>query len=189
MARHLGILALQGDFAKHAAMLKQLDVAYSLIKKPSDLAPCDGLIIPGGESTTMTILMHKYELYPAVTEFAQNYPVMGTCAGMIMVANQVDDERVDPLHLINIKVLRNAYGRQIDSFTTMIELPFLDDPSPFQAVFIRAPQIETTGEGVMILLHWQDQPIMVRNETVLALAFHPELTRDPRIHRYFLENF
>ncbi len=108
MQRHIGILALQGDFEKHAQMMASLNVKTSLIKKAVDLKKCDGLIIPGGESTTVTKLMHRYDLYPVLQEFAQQYPIMGTCTGMIMVANRVDDNRVQSLQLIDIAVNRNA---------------------------------------------------------------------------------
>lgn len=189
MARKIGILALQGDFAKHDAMLKLLHVETVLVKKAKELNACDGLIIPGGESTTLTKLMRLYGLYEPIREFSLTRPIMGTCAGMIMLASQVDDERITPLQLIDISVKRNAYGRQIDSFISEVELPFLANDSAFRAIFIRAPQITAVGSDVEILLELDKKPVMVRNRNILALAFHPELTDDSRIHRYFLEKF
>ncbi len=187
--RKIGILALQGDFAKHEAMLKSLHVDTLLVKKAKELDACDGLVIPGGESTTLTKLMRLYGMYEPIREFSLTRPIMGTCAGMIMLASQVDDERITPLQLIDISVKRNAYGRQIDSFISEVKLPFLANDSPFRAIFIRAPQITAVGSDVEILLELDKKPVMVRNRNILALAFHPELTDDSRIHRYFLENF
>jgi 5'-phosphate synthase pdxT subunit len=189
MERKIGILALQGDFAKHESMLKSLHVETVLVKKAETLNGCDGLIIPGGESTTMTKLMQLYGLYEPIREFSLTCPIMGTCAGMIMLASQVDDERITPLQLIDISVKRNAYGRQIDSFISEVKLPFSADDSLFRAIFIRAPQITAVGSDVIVLLELDEKPVMVRNKNILALAFHPELTDDSRIHRYFLENF
>jgi len=187
--RKIGILALQGDFAKHEAMLKSLHVDTLLVKKAKELDACDGLVIPGGESTTLTKLMRLYGMYEPIREFSLTRPIMGTCAGMIMLASEVDDERITPLQLIDISVKRNAYGRQIDSFISEVKLPFLANDSPFRAIFIRAPQITAVGSDVEILLELDKKPVMVRNRNILALAFHPELTDDSRIHRYFLENF
>ena len=187
MPRTIGILALQGDFAKHQAMFQALRVETVLIKDPKDLQRCDGLIIPGGESTTLTKLREKYGFYEPLREFSQKYPMMGTCAGMIMMAVHVDDERVKPLQLIDIDVRRNAYGRQVESFSAEVNTPFLGETTLFRAIFIRAPKIFRVGVNVEILLEWQAQPVMVRNHNVLALAFHPELTEDPRIHQYFLQ--
>ncbi len=189
MRRKIGILALQGDFAKHEAMLQSLNVGTIQVKKSEELQKCHGLIIPGGESTTLTKLMHRYGLYEPIREFAQSRPVMGTCAGMIMVANHVDDERVEPLHLIDISVNRNAYGRQIDSFITNVEASFLGNGKVFRAIFIRAPQIREIGPEVEILIELQGKPVMVRSKNILAVAFHPELTDDTRIHQYFLDQF
>lgn len=187
MLRMIGILALQGDFAKHAEHIQKLGAIPRLVKKPVDLENCTGLIIPGGESTTLTKLMALYGLFEPIRSFAQKHPVLGTCAGLIMVARQVDDERVKPLNLIDIAVSRNAYGRQIDSFSTELSIPFLNGSGPFHAVFIRAPQILQTGPEVKTLVEFGGRPVMVRNKQVIALAFHPELTNDSRIHEYFLK--
>ena len=189
MLQTVGVLALQGDFAKHEERLQALEVDTIQVKSPDDLQRCDGLIIPGGESTTLTKLLDLYGLYEPIREFATHCPVMGTCAGMIMVATHVDDTRVKPLQLLDISVNRNAYGRQIDSFITDVEAPFLGDRKGFRAIFIRAPQIQALGPTVEVLIESQGTPVMVRQNRILALAFHPELTDDLRIHRYFVEQF
>jgi 5'-phosphate synthase pdxT subunit len=187
MMRTIGILALQGDFAKHEAMLHSLGVNTRQVKKPEDLQKCDGLVIPGGESTTLTKLMRRYAFYDPIRAFAQRYPILGTCAGAIMVSTEVDDQHVTPLRLIDMTIKRNAYGRQIDSFITNVDAPCLGNCLPYRAIFIRAPQIARIGGKTEVLLEFQGQPIMVRERNVLALTFHPELTDDARIHQYFLE--
>ena len=188
MPHTIGILALQGDFARHEERFRSLAVDTIQVKKPEELQECDGLVIPGGESTTLTKLMELYGFYEPIREFAKNHPIMGTCAGLIMVATHVDDERVKPLRLIDISVSRNAYGRQIDSFTTPVDAPFLGNGKPFRAIFIRAPQIREVGPGVETLMEFQGMPVMVQSKNIFALAFHPELTNDPRIHQYFLDH-
>lgn len=187
MSDTIGILALQGDFAKHEERLHSPGVETIQVKTPDELPKCDGLIIPGGESTTLAKLMNLYGFYEPIREFAKSRPVMGTCAGMILVAMQVDDNRIEPLRLIDISVARNAYGRQIDSFITNVDVPFLGNGIPYRAIFIRAPQILEVGPGVNTLIELQGQPVMVQHKNIFALAFHPELTDDPRIHQYFLD--
>lgn len=186
MQRTIGILALQGAFAKHETMLQSLGVKTVQIRKPESLKQCDGLVIPGGESTTLTKLMHRYEFYEPLREFARSYPIMGTCAGTILLAQNVDDQRVTPLQLVDITIRRNAYGRQIDSFVTHIDSDCLPGGPAFRSVFIRAPKIERVGPEAQVLMSLEDEAIMVQQEQVLALTFHPELTDDPRIHQYFL---
>jgi 5'-phosphate synthase pdxT subunit len=183
----IGVLALQGAFAKHAEQLNVLDVEAIEVRRPAQLDRCDGLIIPGGESTTLTKLMRLYDFHEPIRIFAKSHPIMGTCAGLIMVASRIDDERVEPLGLIDMSVARNAYGRQIDSFITDVEAHFLENEKPFRTIFIRAPQIREVGPKVEILLEYDGVPIMVRQGHIFALAFHPELTDDPRIHQYFLK--
>lgn len=189
MAQKIGVLALQGDFAKHLAMLQLLNIETVLVKKPRDLRGCEGLIIPGGESTTLTSLMQKCNMHEPIREFAVKHPIMGTCAGTIMVASRADDQRIEPLQLIDISVVRNAYGRQIDSFVTHVEVAFLKGSEWFKTVFIRAPKISSVGSQVEVLMELGGNPIMVQQGNILALTFHPELTSDPRIHEYFLEHF
>ncbi len=186
MQSTIGVLALQGAFARHIEHVRALGAEAIEVRLPVHLDRCDGLIIPGGESTTLTKLMRLYDFYEPIRIFAKSRPVMGTCAGLIIVATRVDDTRVEPLGLINITADRNAYGRQIDSFVTDVDAPFLGDNTPFRTVFIRAPQISGVGPDVDILLKHDGMPIMVRQGHVVALTFHPELTDDPRIHHYFL---
>ncbi len=187
MSRRIGVLALQGDFAKHLTMLEKLCVETLAVKRPEQLEDCDGLIIPGGETTTLSKLMNKYGFYEPLRKFAKKFPVMGTCAGAILVAKEVDDPRVQPLGLMNISVQRNAYGRQVDSFITDIETSILNDPASFRAVFIRAPKIVATHNGVETLMICEKEPVMVRENNILAVTFHPELTSDARVHNYFLQ--
>jgi len=189
MRQTIGVLSLQGDFAKHEEMLQSLNIETVQVRKTDDLQRCDKLIIPGGESTTLTKLMLRYEFYEPIREFSRSCPIMGTCAGLIMLAAEVDDPRVTPLHLIDISVSRNAYGRQIDSFVTDVNVPFSEETGTFRAIFIRAPRIQRIGSDVEILTESQGHPIVVRNKNIFALAFHPELTDDPRIHQYFSEQF
>ena len=189
MKKRIGVLALQGDFERHEEMLRSLGAATVQVRKADDLEGCDALVIPGGESTTLTKLMGHFSLHVPIREFAADHPVMGTCAGMIMIASEVDDERVDPLGLIEMAVDRNAYGRQIDSFVTPLDISRLGEVRPFRAIFIRAPRIRRIDGGVETLVEHEGRPVMVRNGKVLAVAFHPELAGDPRIHQYFLERF
>lgn len=183
----IGILALQGDFAKHEEMLKSLGAETVQVKLPGHLDGCGGLIIPGGESTTLTKLMDDYGLYSPILEFAKKRPVMGTCAGSIMIAAHVSDSRVKPLGLIDVSISRNAYGRQVDSFIADIGAPYLKEGGSYRSIFIRAPQIESVGKNTEILMEFQGKPVMVRENKHLALTFHPELTNDSRIHQYFLD--
>ncbi len=188
MARNIGVLALQGDFDRHKTALKKAGANVVEIRMPEQLRGCDGLIIPGGESTTLTKLMSLYHFYEPIINFAKKYPIMGTCAGLIMLSSEVNDEKVKPLKLINIKTSRNAYGRQIDSFIAPIEFNGIGSKS-FDAYFIRAPKIEKIGNGVNILSKYKDSPIAVSNENILVMSFHPELGKDFRIHKIFIENF
>ena len=185
--QHVGLLALQGDYAKHREKLDLLGVTSSNIRHAADLDVCTHLIIPGGETTTMTLLMQKYNLYEPIRAFAEDRPVWGTCAGLIMVAREAGDRRVEPLNLIDIHVKRNAYGRQVESFVTEVSLPILNGGLPFKAVFIRAPIIESCGPAVEILGTLHDHVVLARNERILVSSFHPELTHDLRLHTYFLQ--
>jgi 5'-phosphate synthase pdxT subunit len=185
----VGILALQGAFQKHADALTALGVESRLVKQASDLDGCAGLIIPGGESTTMSLLVQSYGLYDLLREFAASHPVMGVCAGLIMMAHEVNDERVKPLDLLPFRALRNHYGRQVHSFSTNVHVMLADENIEFPAVFIRAPGISDIAPGVEILARHDDEIVMVESGKHLALAFHPELTGDTRIHEYWLGKF
>ena len=184
----IGVLALQGAFAAHLDLLSSLDVVGRPVRLPSDLDGLDGLILPGGESTTMSNLLRSYDLLGPLNEFiSAGHPVFGTCAGMILLSDRTLDGRADQIALksIDIVVRRNGYGRQVDSFETDIDVDGFD--SAFHAVFIRAPRIEEVGPDVDVLARHEGVPVLVRQGTVMAASFHPELTNDDRIHRLFAD--
>lgn len=184
----IGVLASQGAFSEHIAVLRKLGVEAVPIRLPQELDGLDGLIIPGGESTTISKLMLDYDLAGKITELAgDGLPVMGTCAGMIMLAAGIQDSRVTPLGLISIDVDRNAFGRQKESFETELSIPALGG-QPFPAVFIRAPAIGKSNGKVEILARLDDgTAVAARQGKLLVSAFHPELTDDTRFHQYFLD--
>ncbi len=184
----IGVLSLQGDFSEHTAILEKLGVEVTAVRQPAQLEGLDGLIIPGGESTTMLNLMRSYNLVQPLRELIQNgLPVMGTCAGMILLAKRVTNTDMETLAVMDIEVRRNAFGRQVDSFEAELDIP-LPGEEPFPAVFIRAPFIVDTDSGVEILCRLPDDTIVAaRQGNLLALAFHPELNCDSRLHRYFLD--
>jgi 5'-phosphate synthase pdxT subunit len=184
----VGVLALQGDFAEHAACLRRLNIEPLEIRTPAQLFAVDGLIIPGGESTAMAKLMDIYGFREPIKAFATaRKPVWGTCAGLILVADRLVGDRPEPLGLLPMLVDRNAFGRQMDSFETDLDIEGLDG-GPFHGVFIRAPAVRETGKGVQVLARLDDgRVVAVRKEHVLGTAFHPELTQDLRMHRYFVD--
>ena len=184
----IGVLASQGAFAEHIAILSQLEVDAMPVRLPRELAQLDGLIIPGGESTAISRLMRDYNLLTEVRNLAKNgLPVFGTCAGMVLLANDTLDTKVEPLRVMDIKVKRNAFGRQRESFETDLLIPALGD-KPFPGVFIRAPLIEEVSNGVEVLARLPDGAMVAaRQDRLLATAFHPELTTDLRFHQYFLD--
>ncbi len=183
----IGVLALQGAFVEHIALLRRLGVEAFPVRLRQELRKLDGLIIPGGESTTIGWLMQEFRLLEPVRKLAgQGFPIMGTCAGMILLARRVLGLNLEPLGAMDMDVRRNAFGRQVDSFETDLEIPVIGAP-PFHAVFIRAPFIERVGDGVEILARLPDGTgIAARQGKMVALAFHPELTNDLRLHSYFL---
>src|SRR5580765_7575706 len=172
----VGVLAVQGNFREHAAMLRRLGAEVVEVRKPAQLSVLDGLVIPGGESTAFTRLMHLYGLDEAIRAFAG--PVFGTCAGMIVL------DRAH-LGLVDVRVRRNAFGRQVASFETDLVLEGEDEP--LRAVFIRAPWIEEAGPEVEVLAELDGHPVLARQGCFLVAAFHPELTDDTRLHELFLE--
>jgi 5'-phosphate synthase pdxT subunit len=184
----IGVLAVQGDFAEHIAILRQMGVERSEVRLPHQLDDVDGLIIPGGESTTLSRLMSLYDLREPIAEMVQQgKAVWGTCAGMIMLAREITEEDPIPLGLMDIGVRRNAFGRQIDSFEQDLSVAGLQG-GPFHAIFIRAPIITWVAEGVKVLaVVGEDTPVAVQQDRMMATAFHPELTNDTRIHRHFLD--
>lgn len=184
----IGVLALQGAFEEHVACLARLKVEAFEVRLQSELRGIDGLVIPGGESTTMARLMRDYgQTAPLRKLIRSGLPVMGTCAGMIILSHKIADVGAPTLDVMDIKVHRNGFGRQVDSFETDISIAAIGKP-PFHAVFIRAPFIERVGDKVEVLGRLPDGIIVAaRQGNMLALAFHPELTGDLRLHSYFLD--
>ncbi len=184
---NIGVLALQGDFIEHIHMFRRLGVEAIEVRKPSQLATLDGLVIPGGESTTIRRLIDLFGFEHELRAFVgRGAALWGTCAGMIVIARELTDPYPEPLGLIDICVSRNWFGRQVDSFEDDFEFSGIDG-GPFLAVFIRAPIVETVGKGVEVVAKLEDgKPIAVRSNNILATAFHPELTDDPRVHEYFI---
>lgn len=189
----VGLLALQGDFERHEAAFAALGVPTRQVRRADELAGVRALVIPGGESTTLSRLVDIVGLRAPLRDFAGERPVLGTCAGLIMlcaelVGEATGDHGVRPLGLLDCSVRRNAYGRQVDSFTAPVALAGADPASvPFPAVFIRAPRLVRVGPGVEVLASHDGHPVAVRQGRLLGLAFHPELTGDLRLHRAFLE--
>lgn len=181
----IGILAIQGDYAAHAQALAEAGAEPSDVRKPEQLAGLDGLILPGGESTTMLRFLEKHRFFEALKEFCGRKPVLGTCAGAILLAREVRNPAQRSLGILDAVVERNAYGRQIDStiLTAETTLP----GGPLEMVFIRAPRIVETGAGVQVLALREGFPTLVRQGEVMAATFHPELSRDRRVHRLFVE--
>jgi 5'-phosphate synthase pdxT subunit len=187
MAR-IGVLALQGDFREHREVLQRLEVLAPEVRVPRELEGLDGLIIPGGESTTIVRLMRTSNLLEPLKELAADgFPIWGTCAGMILLAKRLDETGIPALEAMDVRVCRNAFGRQVDSFEVDLHVPALGD-SPYHAIFIRAPIIQDVGPGITVLARLLDgTPVAAREGRLLATAFHPELTSDLRFHRYFIE--
>ncbi len=184
----IGVLALQGDFAQHARALARCDVVSVEVRKPEQLDDVDGLIIPGGESTTLLKLMDLWGFVPALEKFhAAGKPIFGTCAGLILLAREVENPPQFSLGFIDVGVERNAYGRQRESFETPGEVSLDGAPTPVEMVFIRAPRIRRVGAGVRTLASHHGEPVLARQGSVLVATFHPELTDDPTVHAYFCE--
>ena len=187
----IGVLALQGAFIEHISVIQQLGVEASPVRLPNELGSLDGLIIPGGESTTILNLMQSFNFIQPLKELAQaGLPILGTCAGMVCLAKKVSNSinsSMETLAVMDMEVRRNAFGRQIDSFETELPVPALGD-EPFAAIFIRAPIIERTGPQVEILAKLSnDIAVAARQGKLVVSAFHPELSHDLRFHRYFLK--
>ncbi|MBI2467932.1 MAG: pyridoxal 5'-phosphate synthase glutaminase subunit PdxT [Candidatus Rokubacteria bacterium] len=181
----IGVLALQGDFAAHTRAFARLGVEAVEIRKPAELDGLDGLVIPGGESTTLLKLMAE-GFPPALGAFhAAGRPIYGTCAGLILLAREVIGPRQLSLGFIDVTVERNAYGRQRESFEATGEARLGDAPDPVPLIFIRAPRIVRVGPGVTTLAAWRGEPVLVREDGILAGSFHPELADDLTVHRYF----
>lgn len=183
----IGVLDLQGAVREHLAVLDRLGVRTCRVRLAEELDGVDGLIIPGGESTTVGKLMERRGIGAKIRERArQGMPVFGTCMGLIMLAQRIEDSDQARLGLMDIGVRRNAFGRQVDSFEADLDTPSLGE-EPVRAVFIRAPIVTDTGRGVEVLASWDDQPVAVRDGHHLGTAFHPELTEDTRFHAFFID--
>jgi 5'-phosphate synthase pdxT subunit len=183
----VGILAVQGDFEMHSKMLERIGAPWRLVKRVTDLAQVGSLIMPGGESTTMLKFMNEEGLGPAVKEFSrQGKPIFGTCAGAILLAKEVLNPPQDHLGLLDIAIERNAYGRHVDSAVPRGECTELSD-HPIEMVFIRDPIVRRVGPGVRVLGRSEGLPVLVEQGNILAATFHPELTEDDTVHRYFLK--
>ncbi|AJI53038.1 pyridoxal 5'-phosphate synthase glutaminase subunit PdxT [Francisella philomiragia] len=177
MSVSVGVLAIQGGFQKHAEMLKSLGAEVKLVKFANDFDEIDRLVIPGGESTALLNLLNKHQIFDKLQDFCLRNPVFGTCAGSIILS-----KGSEYLSLIDIEVERNGYGRQVDSFVT--NLSFMNNS--IKAIFIRAPKFTRVGDNVEILAKINNSPVLVRQDTILVSSFHPELTEDYSVHKYFL---
>jgi pyridoxal 5'-phosphate synthase pdxT subunit len=182
----IAILAVQGDFAAHAAMLAGMRIETVEVRTPADLESCDGLILPGGESTTQLQFLQEEGLYDAIKKFAaEDKAIFGTCAGAILLATEVKNPRQESLGLLDMTVLRNGYGRQVHS--DVVSGPSTLKPEPMEMVFIRGPIFERVGPGIEVLAEYAGKPALVQKGQILAAAFHPELTNDTTVHQHFLE--
>lgn len=185
----IGVLALQGAFRAHAERLLTIGAHVAEVRTPAQLESVDALVMPGGESTTMSNLLTTSGLYDPIAErIADHMPVFGTCAGMILLAESILDGRTDQqsFRALDITVRRNGYGRQINSFETDLVIDELD--APFHGVFIRAPRVESVGPEVEVLARFDDDPVLIRRGNVMAASFHPELTIDTRLHESFVKH-
>lgn len=188
----IGILALQGAFREHEEALERLGVQAVEVRQPEDLCGCDGLVLPGGETTTQRKLAQAYGLWDSLAELGrQGLPILATCAGLILLAKRIDGKAGSSLELLDVDVHRNAYGRQVFSFETLLAVPRFagasGPPDPFRAIFIRAPRIVRVGQDVSVLASHEREPVAIEQGNILGLSFHPELTLDNRFHTHFLE--
>ena len=184
----IGILALQGDVREHARALEAAGATPVAVRHTEQLDDVAGVVLPGGESTTIGKLLDRFGLLePLRSAAASGLPLYGTCAGLILMAKDIAGEDAAPhrLGVLDVTVRRNAYGRQSDSFEAALDIDGFDDP--IRAAFIRAPAVESTGEDVRVLARWEDQPVLVRQGNLMGSTFHPEVTGDPRLHATFVE--
>lgn len=183
----VGVLALQGAVREHLERVRRCGSGTLAVKKLSDLTSLDGLIIPGGESTTIGKLLVKYNFVDPIRQLSEaGIPIFGTCAGLILLAKRITEGSQPLLKLMDIEARRNAFGRQRESFEADLSIPDLGE-KPFPGVFIRAPWIESVGDGVQVMAEFNGKAVMARQNSLLVAAFHPELTDDTRVHRYFLD--
>lgn len=189
MVIKVGVLELQGDFELHHQILKNMGVDSSSVKKTSDLNTVDGLIIPGGESTTMSLLIDNFNMHDALVEFGMRNPVMGTCAGLIIMAKNVDDARINPLGLVDVTIKRNAYGRQIQSVTESIQFNFSElDKRILPTTFIRAPKITNISKDFKVIGTYKESPVAILAGHHLCLTFHPELDQIDTFHKILFDS-
>jgi len=181
----IGILALQGNYHQHKIVMDILGTDNIFIRHAKDLEKCDSLIIPGGESTTISKQIDNNQLRNSLIDFASTNPIMGTCAGMIILSRTRPTDNMAPLGVMNFTVDRNAWGRQVDSFSVQINLEF-DNEKSFNAIFIRAPKIRMIGKDIKVLSRYDNGPVLLRDGLHLVSAFHPEIGDDFRIHEYFI---
>jgi len=187
--KKIGILAIQGDFEKHGLLLSRLRVEVAEVRTEEEIQNTDALIIPGGESTTFLKLFQEFHLEATIKEYAKKKPIMGTCAGLIILSKEAHPLPYKPLGLIDIIVSRNAYGRQRESFIDDIDLDLNGESKKFPGVFIRAPKISEIGDSVNVLARHKDNIVLASSKNILVATFHPELTDNTEIHKYFLNNF
>lgn len=190
MTEHLkivvGLLALQGDFAAHGRVVTSLGATSLEVRTPDELKSCSHLIIPGGETTSFLKLLDFHNLREPLFDYVKSgKPILATCAGIILIAGEVANPQQESLGLINIKIERNSYGRQVDSFEADLEIPILGN-DPFNGIFIRAPGIISIGKNVESMSSFDGDPVLVREGNILGATFHPELGEDARLHEYFL---
>ena len=188
MVIKIGVLELQGDFALHHLILQKIGVQSIKVKKPLHLDGIDGLVIPGGESTTMSKLIGTFKLREGLIDFSSSFPIMGTCAGTILMSNKViDDIRINPLGLVDFSIERNAYGRQIHSFVDTIQVDLNGTTSNVVASFIRAPKIAKLGNDIEVLATHNGTPVAIRNDRHIGLTFHPELNNETIFHSFLFQ--
>jgi pyridoxal 5'-phosphate synthase pdxT subunit len=185
----VGVLALQGDFERHLYRLNSLNIESREVRTNKDLENLDGLIIPGGESTTMSELIDRFDMREQLTEFCKNKAVWGTCAGLIMLATKIDNDKVKPLNIIDLDVIRNGYGRQVHSSYAEFEVTLNGAPTMLKASFIRAPIVRGYGADVNVIASYQNDPVLLSSGKCLVSSFHTELHDDLTLTKYFLEHF
>ena len=182
----VGILAFQGDYKLHEYILHKLNVSTILVKYIEQLEGIDALIIPGGESTVMSKMIYENKFGLSLKEFSKNKSIYGTCAGSILMSSLCEDSRIKPLSIVGVQAIRNAWGRQIDSFCDDIKLSFSKN-NKFVATFIRAPKLKLIDKNLKVLSFYKNEPILIRSNKHLLSSFHPEVSNDTRIHEYFIK--
>jgi 5'-phosphate synthase pdxT subunit len=184
----VGVLAIQGDFERHVYQLNLVGARAVEVRLPEDLEKLDALILPGGESTTINIMIDRFDLRELLLQFGRSKPMFGTCAGMIMLARKIENNisKVQPLGLMDIDVDRNGYGRQVHSFEEKIEADLAGQKASLTATFIRAPRVTRLGSGIETLATWKNDPVLIQQGRLLAASFHAELDTDTRLLEYFL---